>query len=161
MLLNYVLSIDKDVNHVDFIDTWFLPFSLYFAGMKKRVDPVSLLLCISLLVLQIHSRNHHLSLLTLFFWYLGTILPRKSLATYLMMDVYKSSERLQSLPESGCRSVKSIQLNPGAWAPEFYFSQKIDYLKSEVQASFLKKHRGKKVSDTFKFSLWTISIQKN
>jgi len=53
---------------------------------------------------------------------------------------------------------KKYSIEP--WAPEFYFSQKVDYLKSEIQASFLKKHRGKKVSDTFKFSLWTISIQE-
>lgn len=33
-------------------------------------------------------------------------------------------------------------------APEFYFAQKIDYLKDKIQPSFVKERRAMKVSDT-------------
>lgn len=42
---------------------------------------------------------------------------------------------------------KKFSIEPRA--PEFYFSQKIDYLKDKIQPSFVKERRAMKVSDQF------------
>ncbi|KAE8706076.1 leucine-rich repeat family protein [Hibiscus syriacus] len=48
----------------------------------------------------------------------------------------------RGLPESRFHFAKKISIEPRA--PEFYFSQKIDYLKDKVQPSFVKKRRAMK-----------------
>lgn len=45
---------------------------------------------------------------------------------------------------------KKFKIEPRA--PEFYFAQKIDYLKDEVQASFVKERRAMKVLILVSFS---------